>query len=185
MSRAKVVEWEMDTLNGEQGWRYQNAFMTSYRAHHILLHTIMDPNRQGVQPHGMWIRDYHYSSLDEMIWAYAAKCVRRINSVSSRVTQTINQTNGRYYYRVRLSTDAHVGIADIESDRALNWNIRGLWYAYTQYADIVFDPLAHTDSGHAVYPIVTFYPVQAGDIHASGLSFIESADYQTFNQRRW
>ncbi|MDH1263705.1 hypothetical protein [Pseudomonas sp. GD03944] len=189
MGKAKQVTWENDTLNGEQGCRYRSIFLSTFREHHIGLHTIMDANRQGEHPHGMWIYDTSYPNIDEMIWAYAARACRRIERNSHHIITHTLQHNGRLYYRLRLSTTANVGIADAEGSRNLQPRIKGFWYTHTQFADIVFEPRSTTDNGHHVYSIVTFFPVSPPSPwdHGTTAQFFEAKDYSDYqkNRHRW
>lgn len=185
MSKAKQVAWIADRLNGEDGYRYNEIFLTAYREQHLRLHTIMDADRQGVDPHGMWMWDTYYPNIDEMIWAYAARCARRIKRNSHNILIMQQQSYGRVYYRIRLSSADHIGIADIQDSRDLQGRIRGLWYGHTQYADIVFNPPATTDSGVLVYPVVTFFPVYPPAGQGSVAEFYGSKDYAEFNKKRF
>lgn len=186
MGKAKQVTWEADILHGKQGFRYRSIFLSSQREQHISLHTIMNKDRQGEHPHGMWIHDPHYPSIDEMIWAYTARACRRIERGSHHIITRQNQSYGRTYFRLRLSTTGHIGIADAEGSRNLQPRIKGFWYEYTQFADIVFEPQAETDNGHKVYSVVTFFPVSPPSPLGSGSTaqFFEAKDYEEFHKKR-
>jgi hypothetical protein len=186
MGNAKQVAWEADTLHGEAGYRYRNIFLSSSREQHISLHTMMDQNRQGEHPHGMWTHDTAYPTIHEMIWAYAARACRRIERNSHHIVAFQNQGNGRLYYRLRLSTTHHLGMADAEGSRDLQSQIKGFWYTYTQYADIIFDTWPTTASGNDVFSVVTFYPVSPPAPLDKGITaqFFEAKDYEAFQKKR-
>jgi hypothetical protein len=186
VGRAKIVEWTADTLNKEAGYRYRDIFLSTSREEHLRTHTFMSADRQGEHAHGVWQLDSQgYPNLDEMIWAYAARAARRIVRKSQHIVDSQTQGNGRLYYRLRLSTTHFIGIADGEKWRDMQATDRGLWYTYTQYADIVFAPAAQTDSGALVYPIVTFFPVSPPDSKGMIAQFYESKEYQPYVQKRF
>lgn len=176
MGRAKVVVWERDKANGQRGYRYDNIFMSDQRLEHCKEHASIPTHRRGVHSHGVWHLDSHYTDLDQMILAYAAKAARRINQNSNRVRAATHGHHGRTLFRIQLSKTAHIGTAD---DRDILPG-RGIWYYWTHYADIVFDPKTVTENGYEVYPIVTFFPTYPKPTEGTpGIlyEFVDSAAY--------